>query len=315
MILGNSRESGDRQGYLSAQYSHSLAEFGTPLELTRAGGWLIAQDIPGDCHRDARGCYPLFCCHDWSALPADLAGLPGDLVAVSLVCDPLNAPEAEELAAIFPDICYHYKDHYVAELCQPLGRFVSAHHQRNARKASRAVRVEQVTSLREILPDWNRLYEMLIERHQIEGMAAFSGLSFARLMEVPGLTAFTAKSGEEIVGIALWIVQGNQAYYHLAAYTVRGYELKASFALFWECLEAFASAGVERVLLGGGAGVFAADEGLSRFKQGWSNDVRKAYFCGRILDRGKYADLVARTGQADNDFFPAYRARHRTKAA
>ncbi len=47
----------------------------------------------------------------------------------------------------------------------------------------------------------------------------------------------------------LWMVTPEIAYYHLAAYSDVGYEAKASFALFWHCLEAFAAEGkVERLL-------------------------------------------------------------------
>jgi hypothetical protein len=35
--------------------------------------------------------------------------------------------------------------------------------------------------------------------------------------------------------------------------------------------------------------------------------VRPAYFCGRIFDRQRYAELVAQSGQQHSAYFPAYR--------
>ncbi len=57
---------------------------------------------------------------------------------------------------------------------------------------------------------------------------------------------------------------------------------------------------------GGNAG--PADDpqdGLSRFKQGWTAEVRTAYLCGKILDRELYDRLA---GDAGAGYFPAYRA-------
>jgi len=67
--------------------------------------------------------------------------------------------------------------------------------------------------------------------------------------------------------------------------------------------------GVLVVNLGGGAGLIeSADDGLARFKRGWSNDRRTAYLCGRILDRRKYRELASRKAPNGSSFFPAYRA-------
>jgi hypothetical protein len=46
---------------------------------------------------------------------------------------------------------------------------------------------------------------------------------------------------------------------------------------------------------------------LSRFKNGWANDRRTAWFCGRILARGKYARLIASRKVTVPDYFPNYR--------
>jgi lipid II:glycine glycyltransferase (peptidoglycan interpeptide bridge formation enzyme) len=77
------------------------------------------------------------------------------------------------------------------------------------------------------------------------------------------------------------LVSNKIAYYHLAAYSEAGYSLKASFALFWTCLEALAAEGIAWAALGSGAGTHSVSEGLRRFKEGWSTEARPAYFCGQ----------------------------------
>jgi len=295
-------------GYAAKEYARSFAEFGEPLALPRSGGWLLLRALPEESGCDAMGCYPLFCCTNWTRLRDDLQDLPADIVAVSLVADPAAEVSLAGLQESFPDVCYHYKDHYFANLSQPLESFVASHHQRNARQAAKSLRVERLENPLEFLSTWNELYSRLIERHDIRGQAAFSPAAFQQQFMVPGLRAYAASVDDEIVGMVLWMVNETTAYYHLAAYSEAGYERKASFAIIWHSLKAFAAEGIHYGALGGGAGTFAASEGLSRFKQGWSNETRPAYLCGRILDRDRYAELSAQSGNSGSSYFPAYRA-------
>jgi len=130
------------------------------------------------------------------------------------------------------------------------------------------------------------LYSTLVERHHIKGLAAFSRASFIK-QSGAGIVVFRAVHNEATVGMLLWYVQGNRAYYHLGAYSPRGYELGASFALFDSAIRYFAGHELEWLNLGGSAGVTAGESGLDRFKRGWSTEVRPAYFCGRVLDRAE----------------------------
>ena len=50
-----------------------------------------------------------------------------------------------------------------------------------------------------------------------------------------------------------------------------------------------------------------AEDGLTRFKRGWTDATRPVFFCGRILDEDKYAALCAARGQGPTEYFPAYR--------
>jgi hypothetical protein len=160
----------------------------------------------------------------------------------------------------------------------------------------------------QLVGEWTNLYATLIKRHRIKGLAAFSADSFALQLQVPGLSLFCARHNGEIVGMTLWYSHGAAGYYHLGAYSERGYDLGASFALFWYALEYFAGSGLLWLNLGAGAGLKdEASDGLGRFKRGWATGTRTAYLCGRIFDPERYAALTNVQRGATSDYFPAYR--------
>jgi hypothetical protein len=291
-------------GYRHAAYAAALAEFGAPRHLPRCNGWVLESAIPDSAATDLRGCYPIFCCADWGGLAADLAEVRGP-VAVTLVSDPFGAYDAALLHTCFPDLATPYKEHFVVELAQAEAQ-LAGHHARNIRKARAAVAVERCAQPGDHLAEWLDLYANLVQRHQIRGSAAFSRASFAAQLEVPGLVMYRAVVGRETVGMVLWYVQGDVGYYHLAAYSDRGYALRASYALFAAALAEFAPQ-LRWLSLGAGAGIHAnTDDGLTRFKRGWATGTRTAYLCGRIFDHEQYQRLVAARG-ASGAFFPLYR--------
>jgi hypothetical protein len=254
------------------------------------------------------GCYPLFACHDWSQLHADLEELDREWVSLSLVTDPLAEYDAAYLCWCFGDVVIPFKQHFVVDLSRPVDTCVSKHHRRYARKALKDVSVEICKSPMHLLDDWVDLYATLSERHKIKGILAFSRSSFAKQLRVPGIVAFRATYQGTTVGALLWYVQGEASYYHLGASSPLGYELRTSFALFWSAIEYFAASGLRRLDLGAGAGVTGdGTDGLARFKRGWSTGTRTAYFCGRIFDQARYAELARARGVSADGYFPAYR--------
>ncbi len=295
-------------GYAHPGYALSLAEFGTPRLLPRSGGWVLERPIAGSPHCDATGCYPLFDCADWSSLHLDLAQIGEELVSLALVTTPFGDYDRAHLERAFPDVAIPFKEHFVVDLTLPPAQFVSEHHLRNARKAAQRVSVERCDRPEAFLDDWCSLYATLIDRHEIHGISAFSPASFARQLAVPGTVVFRAIHAGTTVGMLLWYVQGDVGYYHLGAYSPIGYELRASFALFPACLEHFAQTGLRWLCLGAGAGVQCdGQDGLTRFKRGWSTGTRTAYFCGRIFNEARYAELVRAAGAPVTRYFPAYR--------
>src|SRR5579871_6745056 len=79
------RTSGTAFGYTHADYAASLTEFGQPRAMPASGGWILERPIAADSRRDGMGCYPLFNCREWRALPDDLQVLGRDLVSVVMV--------------------------------------------------------------------------------------------------------------------------------------------------------------------------------------------------------------------------------------
>jgi hypothetical protein len=254
------------------------------------------------------GCYPIFSCQDWSRLKDDLDGIGKELVSLVLVTDPFGNFTEEILGKTFKDLLAPFKEHFVIDLREPVKKFAEPHHQRNARKALRVIEVERIASAEVLLNEWSLLYAKLIERHSITGISAFSRDSFARQLRVPGIIVFRARQGGQTVGINLWFAGPELGYYHLGAYSDKGYHLRASFALFWRAIEHFAAAGLKWLDLGAGAGA-ANDgaDGLTRFKRGWTNTTRIAYLCGQIFDHKKYRCLADAKGVKEANYFPAYR--------
>ena len=277
--------------------------------MQNSGAHFLRRSIPDSDHADAMHCYPLLMCSDWARLTADLATLSRDLVSVSAVTDPFGTYDEALLRAAFPDVTYAYKDHFVVDLTQSSRDFISAHHRRYARKARQSLTVSLCEQPLEYLDTWARLYANLIERHAITGITRFSRASFAAQLQVPGMVMMRAEHHNQTVGLVLWYRHPDRAYYHLAAYTEEGYRLRASFALFDFAIEYFTASGLQWLSLGAGAGVKGdADDGLSRFKRGWSTSSRTAYFCGRIFDQDHYAQLIRQKQIPSSRFFPLYRA-------
>ena len=298
-------------GYLHQTYAESLAEFGKPRLLPRCQGWILERQIPGFDYRDAMGCYPLFTCLDWSRFDQDLDDVGADLVTLSVVTDPFGDYDSTYLQRSFMDVVIPYKEHFIADLTCPVNTFVSTHHRRCARKALRYVSVERCQDPLQFLTEWGDLYSAFLKTRDIKGPAAFSRLALARQLTVPGLIMFRAIHGQSIVGIHLWYVTGKVAYAHLAGYSDLGYQLGASYALFWFAIDYFTTNQMRWLHLGGPAGAQGdRSNGLTAFKRGWATGTRTAYLCGRIFNRERYFQIVKHNNLPPTAYFPAYRNGH-----
>ena len=294
-------------GYLNETYANSLEEFGAPVALTASGGWILRRAIADTGCVDAMGVYPLLCCRDWSRLPQDLEALDRDLVSFAAVLDPFGDVSIAADQRLW-SVARPFKRHYVADLTAPLDSYVSEHHKYYARQALKRVGVELCDEAVGHLDEWCQLYHELSNRHGVTGLRRFSRASFEKLLATPGLLAFRACADGATVGMNLIMVHREVAYTHLSAFSEEGYRRRAAYAIRWTVLEALRSR-ARWLDLGGSAGAEDANDGLSAFKRGWSNETRVAWFCGRVCNRGAYDDLVAQFGiEAGERYFPAYRA-------
>jgi hypothetical protein len=293
-------------GYMHRGYAESMAEFGTPRELPRSGGWLLERPIPGTDSVDAMGCYPLFSCQDWSRLHMDLNDLEGELVSVSLVADPFGDYNRTLLETCFDQVTL-FKEHFIADLNEPIEVIVSKHHRNYARKALGGVSVHVCQEPLNFLDEWVYLYRNLTEKHGVSGIRAFSRTAFAKQLGVPGMVALRAEHQGVTVAANLFYVQGETAYDHLTASSPEGYKLRASYALKWSGMQHLMDK-VRWIDWGGGAGNTVDDSGgLTVFKKGWAQKTRPVYFCSKILDKRRYAEIVEAKKLEHSCYFPAYR--------
>lgn len=295
-------------GYNSLLYAKSLSEYGTVRELPKSGAWILKRKIIDTPYWDAMGCYPLFSCDNWSNLHRDIDELNGEIISLSLVTDPFGGYDKVYLQRCFNDIVSPFKDHFIVKLDKPLDSFISSHHLRNVKKGLKNVEVENCEKPIDFIKEWTILYQNLIEKFHIKGIARFSKNSFEKQLIVPGIIMFRAIYEDKTIGMLLWYIKDNVGYYHLGSFNKKGYEQNASFALFWTSIEYFKEMGINWLDLGSGAGLkYNGTDGLSRFKRGWSTETRKVYFCGHIFDQSTYSDIVEKLGISSTKYFPTYR--------
>ena len=294
-------------GYNHSLYALSLKEFGEPRELPLCGGWILERKIPDTPYRDAIGCYPLFVCKDWSQIANDFENMGADWISVTLVADPFGNYDETLLHQCFRDLVIPFKNHFIADLQRPQNEIVSKHHRYYARKSLKNLIVEKTETPQDYVDEWVGLYRNISNKYNLTGMKAFSRDSFAKQLSIPEITMFRAICQNEVVGAQLWTIQGEVGYSHLTAISDKGYDLRASYAIYWYAIEYFRQR-LRWLDLGAGAGLNSNEkDGLSEFKRGWSTDVRTAYLCGRINDREKYFGIATAKGLNGDDYFPAYR--------
>lgn len=294
-------------GYGSFAYVDSLSGFGTPVHLPASEGYLLERSIPGTPLVDAMGSYPLFCCEDWSALSRDLDQMSDELVSVSFVADPYGSYSSALLRECF-DVVNPFKKHYVVDLSCPVEEIGSRGHRKQARKALQDVSVEVCREPAGFVDQWSQLYRTLKIRYNIQGLRAFSRDAFTRQLSMPDVVVLQAFYENEMIGAQIYYQHDDVVFCHLGAVNDVGYAKGAFYAMDYFSFDYFSGL-ASKLDLGGGAGLKgSADNGLCRYKQGWSSETRPVYFCGRIMNPKRYATLSRSVGQERSSYFPAYRA-------
>lgn len=295
-LLGNEDlfAAAGRYGYLHPGYAESFAELGEVRHLRRSGSWILTRPIEGSERRDALVGYPRLIARDWVALAEDLAETAdlADLVTVTAVTDALADVDEEVLRPAFGDLCRIEAQHYVVELAT---FWPSREHRRAVRRALGRV---------DVVVDAPSSFEVLRDPILAEALPGASlGLSaeaLARQLALPGCVGFSVDAGEGPVAGAIVYVSGDHAYLHALATTEPGEELGARYALVQTIVEDMAGRGLRLLDLG-------AVREEAAFMDGWTEIVRPAYRCGRVVDRVAYEELSAVRGTAGSAAFPAYR--------
>jgi Acetyltransferase (GNAT) domain len=297
----------DLMGYANPKYALSLQGFGEPRALPHCGGWILERPIPGTSYKDGMGCYPLFSCRDWFKLNEDLKELESELVSLVLVTDPFAAADHAYLERCF-QIVRPFKRHLIADLSQDFEHFVNKHHRYYARASLRDLQVEISDEPVRYVNEWIELYANLVKRHSISGIRAFSEDSFRAQMQTPGMILVVGRLGGEIIGAHMIAIQGDVAYSHLAAFSDAAHRHSASYGIYWMALKYLTEHKIRFFDLGAAAGIDGnAQDGLAKFKAGWSNDSRTVYLCGAVLERHKYNAICQEKNIGSTDYFPAYR--------
>jgi hypothetical protein len=294
-------------GYTHPCYAFSFWEFGEPRELPHCGGWILERKIPETSYTDGMGCYPLFVCRDWSRLHEDLKELESELVSLVLVTDPFAAVDHSYLERCFQAV-KPFKKHLIADLSQNVEHFVNKHHRYYARASLRDIQVEISDEPVRYTGEWIKLYDNLIKRHNISGIRAFSEDSFQAQMQTPGMILVVGRLGGEIICGHMIVIQGDVAYSHLAAFSEAAYKHRASYGIYWMALKYLTEQKIRFFDLGAAAGIDGnAQDGLAKFKAGWSNENRMVYLCGAVLESQKYTTVCRQKNIGNTDYFPAYR--------
>lgn len=296
-------------GYASEMYADTLQHIGEPEPIGPEPSWVLERKVPGTDFFDAAGPYPIMVSSDWDGLLASVKTVRSRWVTLTLVSDPLGSYSRSDLEVCFPDYCVPFKTHFVVSLEEWDSGHVHKSHRRNISKAKSAVTVTRLGQPWNREGDWIELYHTLKLRHSIAGHADFPVASLRSILRHPDIVVFRAHNHGDTLGMMLWMTQSDRAYYHLAAYSEEGYRCGASFLLVDHSIRHFQSNTHFRSLnLGGGAGFSVSDDdGLTRFKRGFSTHTRVAFICGRVLDGEIYHRLCQQTGTARKPFFPAYR--------
>jgi hypothetical protein len=290
--------------YATDVYARSLLRDGRTVSVPEWGCSVLVRPV-ADGLEDAAGVYPLAILAKDADILGGLVRLGRlGLVSIVAVVDDFHRPPLERLSREF-DFVRPFKQHFLhrPDLTQPA---YNKHHRYEVRRAERALEVG-VMDLGRHLDDWIELYATLMARHELSEMHKLPPAHHPALATLDGVTAIGAWLGKELVACHIWVHDRGHVHSHLGASSESGYACSAAYVVYDASIRHFRDA--ELINLGGAAGyVDHPDNGLTRFKRGFSNAAARSYICGKILDPDRYSALVERTAPHQTEFFPAYRA-------
>lgn len=291
-----------RHPFATLDYARSFGIAFEPVDVAPWGSAVLSRPIPTSYQKDAVNCYPFLSFRDDAALGPGLVCLRDrGFVSVVLVTDPLHQPDLDRLTANF-SYCRPFKSHYVFD--RRLGIDKSRRRWREVHASRMALDIREV-SYADHVPDFVRLYDNLIERHQITGAAAFTPEFFRSLASVEAVRAIGGFLAGELVSMMLFVSFDDTAYAFLAGTSPEGRLRSAHYGLYGYAIENFDD--VTLINLGGAPGLTDDTEhGIAHVKRKLTNVVMRSYLCGAILDPDAYRVLAGNRVGSSN-FFPGYR--------
>ena len=296
--------------YATLAYVGVLAHIGAPFAVPEWGCHVLLRTTPCGRHLDATGSYPFAAIVQDADLAAGLDRLKGaGVVSLIAVVDDHFRPSLAALEDAF-DFARPFKSQYIYD--RALGPLTfNKHHRYEVRRALAEVHASEIR-LADYRDDWLTLYGALAERHGVDGVHAFPTAYHDALSEAPGLRSFGAFLEGRLVSAHIFMTYERYAISHLAASSPEGYAARAAYAVNHQAIADLTDCDV--INFGGAAGHNDnVDDGLARFKRGFSNRTASSYLCGKVLDPVAYDALSF--GFDDSDFFPAYRGYKRGASA
>lgn len=163
------------------------------------------------------------------------------------------------------------------------------------------------------IEEFRTLYEATMTRVEAETDYFFSAAYYERLLSQGEFEArvAVARLGTQPLATALFLRKGRFAHYHLGGTEIDGPVKGGLKLILWEAGAHFAAHGATALHLGGGRG--AAEDGLFRFKAGFSKQFAPFFTWRHVVDPAAYAALRTRTADllkvdhVNGSFFPCYR--------
>lgn len=303
-----------QKAYRSLNYANCFKESGDVYRLPQTDSYLIQKPYK-DGFSDLCSVYPFYDPpkkHQFYHIDliADINSITDpNILSVTIVTNPLM--KWAEMPVGKDNWCWSYckefKTHYYIDYREKLD--LPSNHKRNIKKSlnSLDIKIDMISSNEKKAQSFIGFYKNLVKRHDIVGFADFPDSYFLSLFNVPGIMLLEAypKGSREPCGQITYLLDGEYAYYHLAAYNEEGYANNASFGMMHSAIEYFRSLGVNKLLLGGSAGMIEDEnDGLARFKKGFSNKSIKNHILGKVLNESKYNEF---SKGINKEYFPLYR--------
>ena len=291
--------------YATEIYARSLDHIGQALYVPHWETSVLIRNID-DHYKDIIGIYPITVIAEHADLKGGLDYLKKmGFISVILNLDDFNRPSMEALSGVF-EFVRPFKTHYIyrPSITDPT---YTKHHRYEINKALKILQVEKL-NLGANLEAWKNLYSELTERHNLQSLHNFSAAHHHILAQLDKIVAFGAWKDNELVSCHIWSEHNGFVHSHLAASNETGYKSSAAYAVNDFSTRYFREANL--INFGGGAGATSdPNDGLIRFKKGFSNDIALSYLCGGILNNDIYQKLLQKKGTTNTiiEFFPAYR--------